>query len=83
MLNSDFWRFDNMRRTTRIGLAFGFTVFSAAIFILMSIIFFFINLWIIKVAAGFAGYTDLSGDWVIFTAGILTAASTISSAIKK
>ncbi|MFP4567556.1 MAG: hypothetical protein ACLFN8_01295 [Candidatus Woesearchaeota archaeon] len=72
-----------MRAAAPIGLAFGFTILSAVMFIIMSIIFFFINVWIIKVGAGFAGYSNLSGDWVVFTAGILSAASTIASAIRR
>lgn len=71
------------RRAAPIGLAFGFTILSAAMFIVMSIIFFFINVWIIKIGAGFAGYSNLSGDWVVFTAGILSAASTIASALRR
>lgn len=71
-----------MRRAP-IGLAFGFTILSATIFIVMSIIFFFINVWIIKVGAGFAGYRDLSGDWVILSAGLLSATSTLAAALKR
>ena len=70
-------------RAAPIGLAFGFTILSAAMFIVMSIIFFFVNVWIIKVGAGFAGYTNLSGDWVVFTAGLLSAASTLSAALRR
>ena len=72
-----------MKRAAPIGLAFGFTILSAVMFIVMSIIFFFINVWIIKVGAGFAGYSELTGDWVVFTAGVLSAASTIAAAVRK
>ena len=72
-----------MRAAAPIGLALGFTILSAVMFIVMSIIFFFINVWIIKVGAGFAGYTNLSGDWVVFTAGVLSAASTLAAALRK
>ncbi|MFT4260993.1 MAG: hypothetical protein ACMXX9_01015 [Candidatus Woesearchaeota archaeon] len=61
----------------------GFTLISAAVFILMSIIFFFLNVWIIKVGAGFAGFTALSGDWVVMSAAILSAATVISSALRR
>ena len=61
----------------------GFTLISALVFILISIIFFFLNVWIIKVAAGFAGYPALDGNWVVFTAGIMSGASIISAAIKR
>ncbi|MFT4311094.1 MAG: hypothetical protein ACMXX7_00545 [Candidatus Woesearchaeota archaeon] len=61
----------------------GFTLVSAIIFILISIIFFFLNVWIIKVAAGFAGYPNLDGNWVVFTAGIMSGASIISAALRR
>ena len=61
----------------------GFMMISALLFVLMGVVFFFINVWIIKVGAGIAGFKALSGDWVILTAGILTAASVISSALKR
>lgn len=61
----------------------GFTLISAAVFILMSIVFFFLNVWIIKVGAGFAGYPNLTGDWVVLSAALLSAATVISSALRK
>ena len=63
--------------------ALGFTLVYALIFIVMSIVFFFLNVWIIKIGAGWAGYTNLSGDWVVLTAGLLSAASILSSALRK
>ncbi len=63
--------------------ALGFTIFSAVIFILMGIIFFFINVWIIKVGAGFAGFKTLDGNWVILTAGLLSAASIIAASLRR
>lgn len=61
----------------------GFTLISAAVFILMSMVFFFLNVWIIKVGAGFAGYTNLTGDWVVVSAALLSAATVISSALRR
>ena len=63
--------------------AIGFTIISALIFIVMGILFFFINVWIIKVGAGFAGFRALDGNWVVLSAGILSAASILAAAIKK
>ncbi|MCC7574553.1 hypothetical protein KO361_03090 [Candidatus Woesearchaeota archaeon] len=70
-------------RPAPIGLTLGFTIISATMFIVMSILFFFINVWIIKVGAGFAGYSNLSGDWVVMSAGILSAASTLAAALRR
>lgn len=61
----------------------GFTIISALIFILMSIVFFFLNVWIIKIGAGWAGYPNLSGDWVVLSAALLSAASILSAALRK
>jgi hypothetical protein len=74
----------SMNRGTALGLfGFGFTIFGAVLFIVMSILFFFINVWIIKFSAGLAGYKSLSGDWVILAAGIMAAASVIAASVRK
>lgn len=71
-------------RAPAVGImALGFTMLSALIFILMGIVFYFVNVWIIKVGAGFAGFKTLDGNWVVLTAGFLTAASIIASAIRR
>jgi hypothetical protein len=73
-----------MNRGAILGvMGIGFTVFSAVLFIAMSILFFFINVWVIKFGAGLAGFKDLNGNWVILAAGIMAAASILASAIKK
>ena len=72
-----------MRQVGAGVMAIGFTVVSAIVFILMSIIFFFLNVWIIKVGAGFAGYTTLDGNWVVLSAALLSAASILSAALRK
>ncbi len=61
----------------------GFTIVSAALFIVISIVFFFLHIWVIKVAAGWAGFTVLDGNWVVLTAGLLAAASTIAAAVRR
>jgi hypothetical protein len=73
-----------MNRGAILGImGLGFTVFSAVLFIVMSILFFFINVWVIKFGAGLAGYKTLSGDWVILAAGIMSAASILAAALRK
>ena len=63
--------------------AIGMTVLASAIFILLGIIYFMLTIWIIKIGAGWAGYPDVSGEMVVLTAGIVTAASLIGSAIQR
>jgi hypothetical protein len=73
-----------MNRGAILGvMGFGFTIFGALLFIVMSIFFFFINVWLIKFSANLAGFSDLSGNWVVLAAGIMAAASTIASAIRR
>jgi hypothetical protein len=73
-----------MNRGAILGvMGIGFTIFSAGLFILMSILFFFINVWVIKFGAGLAGFKTLDGNWVILSAGIMAAASILASAMKK
>ncbi len=62
--------------------ALGFTVLAAVIFILMSVLFFFLTVWIVKVGAGFAGYTP-DANWVILSAGIMSAAGILAAAINQ
>lgn len=73
-----------MNRGAILGMmGFGFTVFSAILFIVMSILFFFINVWVIKFGAGLAGFKNLDGNWVILSAGIMAAASILASSFRK
>ena len=59
------------------------TVVASLLLILVGIIYFMLTMWIIKVGASWAGFTDLTGDTVLLTAGIITAASMIGSALQK
>jgi hypothetical protein len=73
-----------MNRGAALGIfSLGFTIFSAIMFIMMSILFFFINVWVIKFGAGLAGYKTLNGDWVVLAAGIMAAASIIAASVRK
>ena len=73
-----------MNRGAILGvMGVGFTIFSAFLFIVMSILFFFINVWVIKFGAGLAGFKTLDGNWVILSAGIMAAASIIAASVRK
>ena len=58
-------------------------IFSSIALVIFGLIFFLITLWIVKFAAiDIIGLTA-SGDWIILSAAILTAASMIGSISKK
>jgi hypothetical protein len=59
------------------------TVLAAATFLVLSTLYYMITIWVIKTGAGWAGYGDLEGSMVVLTAGIVTAASMIGSALKR
>ncbi len=59
------------------------TLLASVLLILIGIVYFMATVWIIKVGAGWAGYRALDGAVVVSTAGLITAASMIGSAIQK
>ena len=63
--------------------AIGVTVLASAVLILLGVLYFMLAIWIIKIGAGWAGYPDVSGEMVVLTAGLVTAASLIGSAIQR
>ena len=63
--------------------AIGITAIASLLLIMLGILYFMLGVWIIKIGAGWAGYPDVSGEMVVLTAGIITAASLIGSAIQK
>jgi hypothetical protein len=65
-----------------IGFLFG-VIMTSLLLIVLAIVYFAFSIWVIKVGAGWAGYHDLNGGYVILTAGIITAAILIGSSIKK
>ncbi|MEI8364716.1 MAG: hypothetical protein WCF78_04665 [archaeon] len=65
-----------------IGFLFG-VIMTSLLLIVLAIVYFAFSIWVIKVGARWAGYADISGGYVILTAGIITAAILIGSSIKK
>jgi hypothetical protein len=59
------------------------TVVASIMFVLMGIVYFMISIWIIKIGAQWAGFSDIAGNTVVLTSGIITAATVIGSAIQK
>ena len=59
------------------------TIVASLVLILLGAIYFMLTVWIIKLGAGWAGFGDVEGNWVVLTAGIITAASIIGSAIQR
>lgn len=61
----------------------GFTALSALVFIIMSVLFFFFNVWVLKVGANLAGFSALDGNWVVLSASLLSAATILSAALQR
>jgi hypothetical protein len=71
-----------------VGIAKGFaglaiTIVTSAILLVLGILYYMITIWVIKMGAAWAGYPNLEGNMVVLTAGIVTAASMIGSAIQR
>ncbi len=59
------------------------TLVSSILLILVGIIYFMVTVFIVKVGANWAGFTILDSSTVILTAGIISAAAMIGSALQK
>ncbi len=59
------------------------TVVASIVLIFLGMVYFIITLWMIKLGAIWAGFTDLDGNMIILTAGIVTAAAMVGSSFKK
>ncbi|MFP4403217.1 MAG: hypothetical protein ACLFPJ_02620 [Candidatus Woesearchaeota archaeon] len=58
------------------------TIIASLILIFLGIIYFMVTIWMIKIGAGWAGFSNLDGNWVILTTGIVTGAALIGSALQ-
>lgn len=59
------------------------TLMASVLLIVLGIIYFMITIFIIKISAQWAGYGTVAGTTVVLTAGIVTAAAMIGSAIQR
>jgi hypothetical protein len=60
-----------------------FTIMASVVLILLGIVYFMLTTWVIKIGANWAGFPDIQGATVVLTAGIVTAAAIIGSAIQQ
>jgi len=59
------------------------TIVASLVLILLGIIYFMVTIWMIKIGAIWAGYPNIDGTIVVLTAGIVTAATTLGSALQR
>ena len=59
------------------------TIAASVVLILLGIVYYMITIWIIKTGAAWAGYKTLEANTAVLTAGIVTAAAMIGSAIQQ
>jgi len=59
------------------------TIVASVVLILLGIIYFMLTIWVIKIGAQFAGLVLVGGDMIVLTAGIVTAAAILGSAIQQ
>lgn len=59
------------------------TIVASAVLIVLGVVYFMLTIWMIKIGANWAGFTDVQGNWVVLTSGIVTAAAIIGSAIQQ
>ena len=59
------------------------TVIASVLLILLSVAYFMITVFVIKWGAALGGYSDIAGNTVVLTAGIITAAALVGSAIQQ
>lgn len=59
------------------------TLVTSVVLILVGIVYFMVTIWMIKIGAHWAGYPGVEGTTVVLTAGIVTAAAMIGSALQK
>ncbi|MFT4311706.1 MAG: hypothetical protein ACMXYF_00570 [Candidatus Woesearchaeota archaeon] len=58
------------------------TVISSVIMIVLSILYFMLTIWVIRVGASWAG-AEADGNMIVLTAGIVTAAILLGSALQR
>lgn len=61
----------------------GATALASLLLILLGIAYYMITIFIIKTGASWAGYTNLDAGTAVLTAGIVTAAAIVGSAIQQ
>ena len=73
----------SLKEMTTIGSDIIILIISSIALVIFGLIFFLIALWIVKFAAIDVLKLTASGDWIVVSAAILTAAAMIGSISKK
>ena len=60
----------------------GYTIVASALLIVLGLVYFMINLWIVKVGGGLLGYAP-GADWAVLTAALLTVGGVVGSSFRK
>ena len=59
------------------------TIVASIVLICLGIVYFMITIWMIKMGAKWAGFTNVEGNMVVLGACIVTSAAMIGSAIQQ
>ena len=59
------------------------TIVASVVLILLAIVYFTLNMLVIKTGASWAGFKAIEGGTIVLTAGIIAASAIIGSALKK
>lgn len=59
------------------------TILASLLFLFLGVIYFMISIWIIKIGAQWAGFSNPDGGMVVLGACIVTAGTIIGSAIQQ
>ncbi|MBN1386234.1 hypothetical protein JW968_04665 [Candidatus Woesearchaeota archaeon] len=61
----------------------GVTLLASVFMILLGIVYFMLTVWMVKIGARWAGLGNVAGNTVVMTAGIVTAAAIVGSALRR
>ncbi|MBU0979622.1 MAG: hypothetical protein KJ709_02355 [Nanoarchaeota archaeon] len=59
------------------------TIIASLVLIFLGIVYFMITMWVIKIGASWAGLSGVTGNMILITAGIVSAATIVASAIQR
>lgn len=59
------------------------TIGASLVLIILGLLYFVLTVWIIKIGAGFVGYEQLDGNWVVLAASVIATGSIVSSSVRR
>ncbi len=60
----------------------GYTIVASALLIILGLVYFMINLWIVKVGSNLLGYNP-GADWAVLSAALLTIGGVVGTTFRK